>query len=127
MSRRVFYDPTGRRYGGLPTYPWKFAPEGLATVRQLRALGLRPGGQAPVAQVMWRSLRTPAGPGVRVAYLYEIATALPRRTASPAQLAAIAKALRARRTCPECDVEQEYYIPRKYGACLPCDGWGLAS
>ncbi|GGK94337.1 hypothetical protein Ppa06_64760 [Planomonospora parontospora subsp. parontospora] len=125
--RRVYLDPTGRKWG-LPTYPWKLAPEGLATVRQLRALGLRPGGQAPVAQIMWRSLRTPTGPGVRVAYLYEIAKALPRRTPSPKQLAALAKALRARRICPECGVEQPYCLPRRWGACRPCSGgWGLAS
>ena len=28
----------------IPTYPWRAAPEGLATRRQLAASGLRPGG-----------------------------------------------------------------------------------
>ena len=44
------YDPTGARYG-IPTYPWRLAPDGLATRRQLRARGLRPGGQPIAAQV----------------------------------------------------------------------------
>jgi hypothetical protein len=37
------YDPTGA-LPGVPTYPWRLAPDGLATRRQLRARGLRPGG-----------------------------------------------------------------------------------
>ena len=47
------FDPTGARYG-IPTFPWKFAPddEEFATRRQLRARGLRPGGQPIAAQVM---------------------------------------------------------------------------
>ena len=40
-----FYDPDGSRYG-LPTYPYRWAPKGLLTRRQLRANGLRPGGPA---------------------------------------------------------------------------------
>ena len=43
-----FYDPDGRRYG-LPTYPFHWAPRHLYTTRQLRAQGLRPGGQQPNA------------------------------------------------------------------------------
>jgi hypothetical protein len=110
----VFYDPTGERYG-LPTYPFKFAPDGLATVRQLRAKNLRPGGQSVVAQLMWRK-------GKRVAHLYRIDLAKPKRTATAAQLAAIDKALRARRVCPACGDLKDYYIPRRTGACLDCDG-----
>ncbi|WP_205314816.1 RRQRL motif-containing zinc-binding protein [Nonomuraea lactucae] len=89
-TRVLFYDPTGSQYG-LPTYPWKWAPKHLKTRRQLAALGLRPGGQAPVAQIMWRK-------GGRVAYLYDIARALPKRKPTSKQLAALDKALRARRT-----------------------------
>ncbi|GAA2414597.1 hypothetical protein GCM10010404_85900 [Nonomuraea africana] len=89
-TRVLFYDPTGRQYG-LPTYPWKWAPKHLKTRRQLAALGLRPGGQAPVAQILWRK-------GGRVAYLYDIARALPKRKPTGKQLDALAKALRARRT-----------------------------
>jgi len=108
----VFYDPTGARYG-LPTYPFKFAPAGLATTRQLRARNLRPGGQDIAAQIMWRK-------GKRVAYLYRIDAANPKRTATPAQRAGIQRALQARRTCPTCTQVKDYYIPRRYGECLDC-------
>jgi hypothetical protein len=108
----VFYDPTGARYG-LPTYPYKFAPDGLATRRQLRAQGLRPGGQDIAAQILWRN-------GKRIAYLYRIDLALPKRTATQAQLAAIDRAMTARRACPTCQQVKPYVIPRRYGECLDC-------
>jgi hypothetical protein len=107
-----FYDPDGRRYG-IPAYPFHWAPRHLYTIRQLRAKGLRPGGQAPIAQILWRR-------GLRVAYLYRADLALPKRRATPAQLAAIAKALRARRTCPACGTEKPYCIPRSLGECSDC-------
>src|SRR5713226_936970 len=101
-----FYDPDGQRHG-LPTYPYHWAPKGLYTTRQLRARGLRPGGQQIAAQILWRNRKRP-----RVAYLYREDLAKPKRTATPAQLIAIVKALRARRTCPACGQEKDYYIPR---------------
>jgi hypothetical protein len=69
-----FWDPAGTRYG-IPTYPWRMAPHGLATRRQLAADGLRPGGQPIAAQIMWRGRNR----RVRAAYLYLIAMALPKR------------------------------------------------
>ena len=111
-----FYDPDGRRYG-LPTYPYHWAPQGLLTIRQLRAQGLRPGGQQPAAQIIWRN-------GKRVAYLYHAALALPKRTATPAQLTALGKAMTARRTCPVCGTEQPYCIPRSTGLCNDCTDGG---
>ncbi|MFY1675062.1 RRQRL motif-containing zinc-binding protein [Plantactinospora sp. WMMB334] len=108
----VFYDPTGDKYG-LPTYPFKFAPAGLATRRQLRARNLRPGGQDVAAQILWRK-------GKRCAYLYRIDLAVPKRTATPAQRAAIDRALLARRTCPTCQQVQPYYIRRSLGECFDC-------
>jgi hypothetical protein len=110
-----FYDPDGTRYG-IPTYPWRSAPKGLFTVRQLRAQGLRPGGQQPAAQILWRK-------GKRVAYLYLASLALPKRTATPAQLTALDAAMRARRTCPTCGREKPYCIPRSRGECNDCAGW----
>ena len=107
-----FYDPTGDRYG-IPTYPYHWAPEGLFTRRQLRLLGLRPGGQDIAGQILWRR-------GKRCAYLYREDLAQPKRQASPAQLDAIERALRARRICPTCGTEKDYYIPRSLGECLDC-------
>ncbi|ODB75635.1 RRQRL motif-containing zinc-binding protein [Micromonospora sp. II] len=114
--RVEFYDPTGTRYG-FPTFPFHTAPAGLATRRQLRAAGLRPGGHDPVAQILWRH-RT----NRRVAYLYRLDWAKPKRVATPAQREAIAKALLARRTCRDCGQIKPYYIPRRYGCCLDCHG-----
>jgi hypothetical protein len=111
-----FYDPNGVRHG-LPTYPWQSAPDGYATRRQLRAAGLRPGGQPVTAQILWRHRKQR-----RVAYLYQLALAKPKRTATPAQRAAIGKALLARRTCRTCQQVKPYYIPRRYGECLDCHG-----
>ncbi|MFC7547171.1 RRQRL motif-containing zinc-binding protein [Plantactinospora sp. GCM10030261] len=112
----VFYDPTGEKYG-IPTYPYKFAPAGMATRRQLRDRDLRPGGQEPAAQILWRR-------GKRVAYLYLIDHALPKRTATPAQRAAIDKALLARRTCPTCRQVKPYYIRHSLGECFDCTPGG---
>ncbi len=108
----VFYDPTGARFG-LPTYPYKLAPTGLATTRQLRAQGLRPGCQPIAAQILWRR-------GKRKAYLYRLDQAQPKRAATVAQLAALDKAMRVRRTCTTCGTEKPYFIPRRYGECLDC-------
>ena len=109
-----FYDPDGRRYG-IPTYPYHWAPKNLLTLRQLRARGLRPGGQQPTAQILWRR-------GTRVAYLYRADLALPRRQATPAQLTALAKALAARQTCATCGTVKPYCMPRSTGQCNDCTG-----
>jgi len=111
-----YSDPEGARYS-LPTYPWQSAPEGLATRRQLRALGLCPGGREMVAQVMWgRGRRRSAG----VAYLYSIEHARPKRTATPAVLAALESAMTTRRTCGTCGTVRPYCIPRSLGECVDC-------
>lgn len=110
------YDPNGNRYG-IPTYPWRYAPDGLATRRQLRARGLRPGGQPIAAQVMRGNRR--AG-GVRVAYLYRIDRAKPVRPMTRGKAVALAKAMTARRTCPACQTDAGYVIPTSLGMCVTC-------
>lgn len=112
--RAAYWDPTGDRYG-LPTWWWQGAPAGYATRRQLRALGLRPGGQPVAGQILWRGVG-----GTRAAFLYRVDLAAPKRTATPAQLRAIRAALTARRTCPTCGTVRAYYIPRSLGECLNC-------
>jgi hypothetical protein len=116
--RTEFYDPTGTRYG-FPTFPFHYAPTGLATRRQLRAKGLRPNGFDPVAQILWRHRAQ-----TRIAYLYRVDLAAPKRTATPAQLAAIGKALTARRTCPQCGTTRDYYLRRSLGVCFDCTPGG---
>ncbi|KAA6217432.1 RRQRL motif-containing zinc-binding protein [Streptomyces filamentosus] len=100
----------------LPVYPWRLAPEGLATVRQLRALGLRPAGQPVVAQLERPRRRR----GPLVAFLYRIDLARPVRPMTPARWAALAKANAARRVCPECGRDAGYVIPSSLGMCVPC-------
>jgi hypothetical protein len=124
MSRgyRGHHDPTGVRHGGLPTWPWRCAPAGLVTRRQLAALGLRPAGQPIAGQVCWTSRRYSARRRTRTrfALLYRIDLAAPRREPSAAQLIALAKADAARRTCPSCGQLRPYVIPRSLGECLDC-------
>ncbi|WP_320069027.1 RRQRL motif-containing zinc-binding protein [Micromonospora sp. RTGN7] len=112
--RAAYWDPEGDRYG-MPTVWWRGAPAGYATRRQLRAAGLCPGRQPIAAQVLWRGVG-----GTRAAYLHRVDLAQPKRTATPAQLRAIGKALTARRTCPTCGSLRPYYIPRSLGECLTC-------
>ncbi|MEU2222612.1 RRQRL motif-containing zinc-binding protein [Streptomyces sp. NPDC018347] len=100
----------------VPVYPWRLAPEGLATVRQLRAAGLRPGGQDVAAQIERPRRRR----GPLVAYLYSIEMAKPVRPMTPAKRAALAKANTARRTCPKCRRDAGYVIPAALGMCTPC-------
>jgi len=124
MSRghRQFWDPEGDRFG-LPTWPWRMAPAGLATRRQLAAAGLRPAGQPPAGQVCWTSRRRSPGrrPRTRFALLYRVDLAAPRREPTQAQLVALAKADSVRRTCPSCGCNRGYVIPRLLGECLDCD------
>ncbi|MFF8369255.1 RRQRL motif-containing zinc-binding protein [Streptomyces lydicus] len=112
-----FWDPDGAKYG-IPTYPYRLAPDGLATRRQLRAAGLRPGGQPVAAQILWRSRRTRGG--IRAAYLYRVGLALPVRPMTPAKWRAVAAALAARRVCPACGLDRGFTIPTSLGVCAPC-------
>ncbi|MBR8643008.1 hypothetical protein KEF29_36050 [Streptomyces tuirus] len=102
--------------GALPVYRWKFAPDGLATRRQLRARGLRPGGQDVAAQLERpRRRREPL-----VAYLYRVDQAKPVRPMTPGRWAALAKANAARRICPQCSRDAGYVIPASLGTCVTC-------
>ncbi|WP_237322209.1 RRQRL motif-containing zinc-binding protein [Streptomyces sp. JJ36] len=110
------YDPTGAHHG-IPTYPWRLAPDGLATRRQLRALGLRPGGQEVAAQLM-RPRRRDRPP--LVAYLYRIDRAQPVRSMTPGKRRSLTAAMTARRTCPDCRTVLPYCIPKSLGVCVGC-------
>ncbi|MFH8729408.1 RRQRL motif-containing zinc-binding protein [Streptomyces termitum] len=100
----------------LPVYRWRLAPEGLATRRQLRAMGLRPGGQDVAAELERPRRRR----GPLVAYLYRIDLARPVRPMTPAKRAALAAANAARRVCPQCGRDAGYRIPTSLGMCVPC-------
>ncbi|GAA3753970.1 RRQRL motif-containing zinc-binding protein [Streptomyces tremellae] len=99
----------------LPVYGWRQASRAyLATRRQLRAMGLRPGGQEPVARLECRG-------GTKWAWLYRIDLALPKRTPTLAQEAALDRAMAARQTCPQCMRRYFHCLPlKRYGMCLEC-------
>lgn len=102
--------------GALPVFRWRLAPDGYATRRQLRALGLRPGGQDVAAQLERPRRRR----GPLVAYLYRIDAAKPVRPMTPGRAAALDAANRARRTCPQCRRDAGYVIPAALGQCNTC-------
>ena len=102
--------PTGATYG---VYGYRQAGTELMTRRQLRAAGLRPGGNDPVAEIRWRR-------GLRVAFLYNPALAKPVRPMTPGRARALAAAMRARRTCPACSTDAGYCIPTSLGMCVSC-------
>lgn len=108
------WQPTAWLEDGLPTWRWRCAPRGLLTRRQMRKAGLAPGGRRPVARVVCRRGRRWAG-------LWDRAVLVPKRTPSPAQLAALERALAARRWCPICRCDVGYCVPRSIGRCGLCD------
>lgn len=126
MSAR-FYDPGGARYG-IPTYPRHLAPShlDLRTKTQLREIGLRPGGQDPAAQLMWRSQCGGSRGGVRIAWLYHTHLARPVRPMTPAKERALARALLARHTCRDCGQLHPYCLPTSLGRTCP-PGTGCAA
>lgn len=100
----------------LPTFRWHLAPDGYATLRQLRARGLRPGGQGVAAQLERPRRRRPP----LVAYLYRVDLAKPVRRMTPAMWRAHDAMMRARRTCPQCHADAGYCIPTSLGLCVTC-------
>jgi len=116
VSRPRFWDPLGERFG-IPTFPWRMAPDDLLTRRQLRARELRPNGQPVAAQVLWRSRKSKE---VRAAFLYRPELAAPVRPMTDARRRALAAANRARRICPDCGQDAGYVLPAHLGTCLPC-------
>ncbi|WP_459754463.1 RRQRL motif-containing zinc-binding protein [Streptomyces sennicomposti] len=96
----------------IPVYKRNQAPEGLATKRQLRAMGLSRRGLEVVAEVETR--------GPKNGYLYEIAKAQPVRPMTLAQEYALDRAMAARQTCPKCG--RRYYgcLKTSLGICLEC-------
>lgn len=105
----------GRMQDGLPTFGYGDAPEGLATLRQLRSEGKCPGGHGPVAQIVWRR-------GRRWALLYRRDLAQDSLGATTAQLAALYRANLALQTCRgACGQTFSHRLPRSTGRrCWSC-------
>ncbi|MFI7178954.1 RRQRL motif-containing zinc-binding protein [Streptomyces spororaveus] len=96
----------------IPVFKRLCAPSGYATKRQLRAMGLRPGGQEPVAEVETR--------GPKNGLLYEIAKARPVRPMTLAKEHALDKAMAARQTCGTCGRRYFFVLPTSLKSCLEC-------
>jgi hypothetical protein len=90
-------------------YRWAWAPAGLATRRQLATAGLRPGSREPVAAITWAHHRRQ-----RVAYLYPLTQAAAKQPPTRQQSAALAEAMRVRRTCTGCGIDAGYCLPTRY-------------
>jgi hypothetical protein len=87
---------------------------GYATRRQLRALGLSPGGQQPTTALVWRG-------GLRKAWFYRIDLAVPKRVPTLAQELALDRAMAARQTCPQCRRRYFHCLRlRTIGSCEEC-------
>lgn len=95
-----------------PTYnTWDTVPDNLKTKTQLGQMGLKPAqGQAVVA----RKMDIKRGHSYR---LYDMAEAIPKRPATPAQLAALQKARATAYTCDEC---YERIPKRQAPTCTAC-------
>lgn len=103
---------------GLPLVRRHQAPrEVLATRRQLRARGRRPGGQDPVAVLITR--HRPSGRR-NFSSLWLVSAAVPVRPMTPARWAAVARALEARRTCRGCGEVGYVELPRADRLCEAC-------
>lgn len=101
----------------LPAYGWVSdlpADSPLKTKTQLAQLGLKPGG--PVrAQIVWQRGRRI----INVYDLYDVHEAVPKRSLTAAQHAALVKAHRAKRTCTRCQRVQVRPLPQRLcGACI---------
>lgn len=105
-------------HDGLPLLSYGCADRNkLATFRQLRAMGLRPNGNDPVAVLY---VRHNASKKVSFASLYLIETAAPVRPMTPAKWTALAKANLARRICRTCGKDPLYVLPRSTRQCWAC-------
>jgi hypothetical protein len=112
---------------GLPVFGWGESPSTLLTRAQLKAArgedaryGLRPGGQDPVALLVFRHHK----PFRReeCAELFSVELAKPCRAVTPAMRRGIGAALRARRICSVCREDVGYCVPTSTRICWDCDG-----
>ncbi|MDT6988241.1 RRQRL motif-containing zinc-binding protein [Streptomyces lusitanus] len=123
--RRVEVRRVPRSDGHLPEYDRSAVPEGLATRRQLREMGLSPGGHDPVAVLRCKLCATrpqwSCGHPTR-GFLFRVDLARPKRTPTLAQEWALDRAMAARSTCPRCRRRYHFCLPlRTQGVCDPCD------
>lgn len=95
-----------RSDAALPEHDRSMVPEGLVTRRQLREMGLSPGGnEGPVAILRCRLCATRPQWSCRHptrGYLLRVDLAVPKRVPTLAQEWALDQAMAARQTCGQC-------------------------
>src|SRR4051812_41059054 len=89
----------------------------LATRRQLRTMGKRPGGQDPAAVLYFRCRKACKKVYANLSLISE---AKPVRPMTPARAAALNKAMAARRTCRQCGETGYAELPKAHRTCEPC-------
>lgn len=108
----------------LPEYDRGAVPEGLVTRRQLRDMGLSPGGNdGPVGILRckwcsyrpWLSCNHPTR-----GFLLRVDLAVPKRTPTLAQERALDRAMAARQICFGCGRRFYNCLSKKLGCCLEC-------
>ncbi|GGP90167.1 hypothetical protein GCM10010278_80770 [Streptomyces melanogenes] len=108
----------------LPEYDRGAVPDGLVTRRQLRDLGLSPGGNdGPVAvlRCKWCSYRPQwSCTHPTRGFLLRVDLAKPKRTPTLAQERALDQAMAARQTCSGCGRRFYSCLSKKLGCCLEC-------
>uniref|UniRef100_UPI002F9196DC RRQRL motif-containing zinc-binding protein n=1 Tax=Streptomyces sp. NBC_01562 TaxID=2975879 RepID=UPI002F9196DC len=109
----------------LPEFDRAAVPEGLATRRQLRDMGLSPGGNdGPVAilRCKYCSYRPDQSCNHPTrGFLLRVDLATPKRIPTLAQERALDRAMAARSTCPRCRRRYYFCLPlRTQGVCDPC-------
>jgi DNA polymerase III subunit epsilon len=121
-----------RSFRFAPTYPcpgfpdyeyWDVVPPHLKTKTQLNEMGLKPGPDTkkPTVRAYCRYF---VGSGrrreERCYSLFDITEAVKKRTPTEAQLAALAKAQIALRTCKKCGFVVAFRTGLEYGICFNC-------
>lgn len=116
--------PPPRSNAALPEFDRAVCPPHLATRRQLRDRGLRPGGHNPVAVLRCRYCAYRPGQACihpTRAWLWDTTTALPKIVMTLGKERALDAAMAARSTCPACRRRYHYCLPlRSIGSCLEC-------
>lgn len=109
---------------GLPVFAWGEAPPTLLTISQLASAhgenapyGLNPGGQDPLALLIFRHYRPYRRESV--AELFSVELARPK-VRTVARMRNLAFAERALRTCVDCAREHPYRMPTSTRQCWEC-------
>jgi hypothetical protein len=110
----------------LPEFDRAAVPEGLATRRQLRDMGLSPGandGPVAILRCKYCSYRPDQSCNHPTrGFLLRVDLATPKRIPTLAQERALDQAMAARSTCPRCRRRYYFCLPlRTQGVCDPCD------